>query len=118
MGSPGDNTSFAAAVAWRAKHSTGVAGLLVSGLSSPMMRTFSSRPATRAWIVSPSTTRITVAGVPPGTSVAMGEAVPAAVEAGATARDAVGGGIVEAVAPGDAGGGAPPHPEEVIAAAR
>ena len=47
-------------------HSTGLSGLTDSGLSSPMIRTFSSTPFSSAWIVSPSTTRITVAGWPVG----------------------------------------------------
>ena len=36
------------------------------GVSRPTILTFSSTPSTSAWIVSPSTTRITVAGTPPG----------------------------------------------------
>src|SRR5262249_24115092 len=63
IGSPGFRRRFAAAVAAFAKHSTGVSGLLVSGLSMPMIRTFSSTPFTLAWMVSPSTTCSTVAGM-------------------------------------------------------
>ena len=66
IASPGESSDSASAVASFAKHSIGVPGLLVSGLSRPMILTFSSTPLTSAWIVSPSTTRITVAGTPPG----------------------------------------------------
>ena len=46
------------------KHSTGELGLTVSGVSMPMRRTFSWDPSTSATIVSPSTTRTTVALAP------------------------------------------------------
>ena len=74
IGSPGLRRRFAAAVASRAKHSTGVPGLFVSGLSRPMIRMFSSTPSRSAWIVSPSTTRMTDAADPGGSSDAAGVA--------------------------------------------
>ena len=86
---------LAAAVASRAKHSTGVPGLLVSGLSRPMIRTFSSTPFRRAWIVSPSTTRMTVAASPGGSSDAAGVA-------GALVGRRVGDATADRAADGDA----------------
>ena len=48
------------------KHSIGVFGFLVSGVSIPISRTRSSRPPIATSIVSPSTTWVTVASPSPG----------------------------------------------------
>ena len=82
------SVSFAKAVASGPKHDAGRLGSTVSGVSMPMIRTFSTPLGSWTWIVSPSTTSTTVparsSGAAVGDGARVGESDGAIVGVGET----------------------------------
>ena len=75
------SVSFAKAVASGPKHDAGRLGSTVSGVSMPMIRTFSMPLGSWTWIVSPSTTSTTVPARSSGAAVGDGARVGESVGA-------------------------------------